>query len=43
MLDGLEFAVKDRGMNFVIYDNAQGCVVDAVVFDTYSDACTKRK
>lgn len=43
MFDGLEFAVKDRGMNFVIYDNVQGCVVDAVVFDTYSDASAKRK
>lgn len=41
-LNGVEFAINTRGMNVVIYDKEQGCVVDTVVFDTYENAAAKR-
>ena len=42
-LEGVEYAVNSRGMNLVVYDKEQGCVVDAVAFDTYGEAAAKRK
>lgn len=35
-VDGQEWSMNRRGMNFVIYDNAQHKVVDTVCFDTSS-------
>lgn len=34
LLDGLEYGMDRRGMNFVIYDNDVDRIVDSVVFDT---------
>lgn len=36
VIDGQEWSMNRRGMNFVIYDNAQHKVVDTVCFDTSS-------
>lgn len=35
-IDGTEYSMNRRGMNFVVYDNATGTVVDNVTFDTNS-------
>ena len=37
---GTDYAPEGRGIHFVVYDNALGCVVDSVCFDT-SDAQLK--
>jgi hypothetical protein len=37
-LNGCEYAVKKRGLNFVIYDIASKTVIDMVAFDTFSDS-----
>ena len=36
LIDGQEWSMNRRGMNFVVYDNAQHKVVDTVCFDTNS-------
>ena len=36
LIDGQEWSMNRRGMNFVVYDNAQHKVVDTVCFDTSS-------
>lgn len=36
LIDGQEWSMNRRGMNFVVYDNAQHKVVDTVCFDTCS-------
>lgn len=33
-LDGSEYAVNSRGLNFVVYDDERGLVLDSVSFDT---------
>lgn len=35
-LDGVEYSMNRRGMNFVVWDPIEQRVVDTVVFDTYS-------
>lgn len=39
MIDGTEYAPNSRGINFVIYDNKSGEVIDTCVFDTYESNC----
>lgn len=34
LIDGIEYAVAARGLNFIVYDNNQHRVIDATVFDT---------
>jgi len=39
-IDGVEYAVCERGINLVIYDTRKGRVVDSVAFDTYGSYMT---
>lgn len=39
-INGREYAVSGRGLNFVVYDNAQHRVVDSSVYDTYGGIAT---
>ncbi|MDR2782599.1 MAG: hypothetical protein LBB48_01955 [Treponema sp.] len=33
--DGADYAINGRGLNFVVYDNETGRIVDSATFDTY--------
>ena len=39
VIDGIEYAPNTRGINFVIYDNRSGEVIDSRVYDTYMTDC----
>lgn len=39
VIDGTEYAPGTRGINFVVYDNATGEVMDTCAFDTYETNC----
>ena len=39
-IGGVEYSKNARGMNIVVYDGANGAIVDAVAFDTYDPAMT---
>ena len=41
-IDGIEYAVKRIGHNFVVYDTENHCVVDSVEFNTYMGLDPKR-
>jgi hypothetical protein len=41
-IDGVDYAVKRIGHNFVVYDPENGCVVDSVEFNTYMGLDPKR-
>ena len=41
-IDGIEYAVKRIGHNFVVYDPENRCVVDSVEFNTYMGLDPKR-
>lgn len=38
-INGVEYAVNRRGMNFVVYDKTLDMVVDSVAFDTFNSSC----
>jgi hypothetical protein len=38
VIDGAEYAVNKRGLNFVVYDNERKEVIDSVAFDTHADS-----
>lgn len=40
IINGREYAAGERGLNFVVYDNAQHRVVDSSVYDTYGGIAT---
>ena len=42
-IDGNEYAINLRGMNFVIYDEKQHLVIDSVCFDTHSGLLCHRQ
>ena len=37
IINEYQYAVNKRGLNFVVYDNKSGKVVDSVVFDTWAE------
>jgi hypothetical protein len=37
VIDGNEYAIDSRGLNFVVYDHEQQAVIDRIVFDTGGD------
>ena len=41
-IDGVDYAVKRIGHNFVVYDPENRCVVDSVEFNTYMGLDPKR-
>ena len=41
-IDGVEYAVQRIGLNFVVYDTENSCVVDSVEFNTYMGLDPKR-
>ena len=41
-IDGKEYSVNNRGLNFVVFDTQSGKVVDSVCFDTYSGLAASR-
>jgi hypothetical protein len=43
IINGTEYAVNDRGLNFVVYDNYSKRVVDSVCFDTWADTLDARR
>ena len=42
MIDGVEYAKNSRGINFVVYDQSTGQVLDSIVFDLFEDAIPSR-
>jgi hypothetical protein len=42
-IEGFEYAVNYRGLNFVIYDNETGEIADSVAFDTWSKDLTMHR
>lgn len=42
IIDGKEYAINSRGLNFVVYDNQKKTVIDKITFDTFSDGLAKR-
>lgn len=42
-IDGVEYAVNKRGLNFVVWDKKEDRVIDSVVFDTFLDDGITRK
>ena len=43
IVDGLDYSNNKRGINVVVYDNKQNCVVDSVNIDTYADEQVVRR
>ena len=41
-IGGVEYAVQRIGLNFVVYDTENSCVVDSVEFNTYMGLDPKR-
>ena len=41
-IDGIEYAIRRIGHNFVVYDTENNCVVDSVEFNTYMGLDPKR-
>ncbi len=41
-IDGIEYAIRRIGHNFVVYDTEHNCVVDSVEFNTYMGLDPKR-
>ena len=37
LINGKEYAVNSRGLNIVVYDNINKCVVDSICFDTHAN------
>lgn len=37
LMDGIEYSTNARGINFVIFDNDSGMVIDRAEFDTWAD------
>ena len=42
-VNGEELCVNRRGLNFVIWDKKENCLLDSVCFDTYWDGKASRK